>query len=352
MKSIILKSKGLEQYRFGSGSKDSTSNYIYSDTLFSALINVYNKIYDDCESIIELFNTGHFKISSAFLVLENIVQKKYIYFIPKPLIEFDSILDSKNSKEFKKTKYISLEVYNLICKNISVKNGIISTNLNFNDKSQFSIIDDMYCILKNEIDCNLSGYKPIANVTLPKVFVNTEQTTDKFYHETNILLNTYYNNGEPLIIPHFYFLMYCDELDTEIYKKIISALRVLCDEGIGGERSTGKGGFKGIEIIDFEMNIIKSDYFMSLSLINPLDQSEFNKCVFYDLIKRGGGSLGQEGNPDYHRKQVTMISEGSIINGNINGRLTDISPNKNPFTHKIYKNGKSFLIPLGGTNGS
>lgn len=349
MKAIILKCKGNEQYRFGSGSKDSVSNLIYSDTLFSALINVYNKVYDDCSQFLELFINEKVNISSAFPVWENIPDKSYIYFIPKPVIEFSPDISEVDMKSIKKIRFISTNVFNLMKEQLKIENEFPVTSLNLNDNSRFSIIDGSYCILNEEIkNFNLSAYKPISNISMPKVFVNTIQTTDKFYYETNIMLNTFKVNGENLLKPHFYFLINDNELKSEEFDKIITCFRILCDEGIGGERSTGKGAFQGIEIIDKNFKNDKSELYISLSLINPANDNEFKNVVFYDLIKRGGGSLGNEEASEYHRKQVKMISEGAIIKNQIKGRIVDVSPDKNIYSHKIYRYGKAFLLPLGG----
>jgi CRISPR-associated protein Csm4 len=135
-------------------------------------------------------------------------------------------------------------------------------------------------------------------------------------------------------------------------------LRILADEGIGGERSAGKGQLE--EIIETEIPLeLKSDSneYLLLSLCNPNSKNEFDSFEKYEITVRGGGSVSFDDEIEsdevkdiklYRKKQVRMIAEGAVVKGKVVGRLVDISPeNKTAFDHKYYRNGKCFLLPIG-----
>ena len=71
-----------------------------------------------------------------------------------------------------------------------------------------------------------------------------------------------------------------------------------------------------------------------LSLFNPKTQEEFDSFERYEIIVRGGGSVSFGSDDDsfeeeikpYRKKQVRMISEGAVLNNQVDGRLVDVSP--------------------------
>lgn len=347
MNAFILKSSGKEQFRFGNGSKNDASIILHSDTLFSGFINIYDLIYGNSDEIIQKYIDGKFTFSSAFPAIEDIRNEKIIYFLPKPLISFQA--PNLKTKDIKKISFISFEVYKLISNNLIIdENNNIICNIDLSSEDEFVILDRKFCLLKNEISSVSNYYKPYVECTFPKVFVNTLLKKDTFYYETNILLNNYYEDNELILQPHYYFIYNLTDTDSQIKQKIYTCFRILCDEGFGGERSTGKGYFR--DIIEKDIPLIEgiTKYFLSLSLINPKNLNEYDAIISYDILKRGGGSLGDENSADYHRKQVNMVAEGSIINGIIDGRIVDVSPEKNFKSHSIIRNGKALLIPFGG----
>lgn len=335
MKAIILKSKSYSMFRLGSGSLEETDNIIHSDTLFSAIINIYSKIYDDTENFIELFQKGSIKISSAFPMLKS--ENKNIFFLPKP--EFSYSADD-NFKTAKKVKFISSEL---------VKNNLEQ----FCFSENATIIGSAFAVSKSEIESKTEIDSFITEIVTPKTKVHYAIQEDNFYHETDIqLIPVSINNKK--YYPNFYFLYELNCKKKE-YSRFFTCLRILADEGIGGERSTGKGHFEKIikENIEFESNG-NSEKQLLLSLFNPKNQDEFNAVEQYEIIVRGGGSISfdsenedeEEQIKPYRKKQVRMFAEGAIFNKNVEGRLVDVSPDKKD-EHKYFRNGKSFTIPIG-----
>lgn len=353
MNAIILKVKPNSMLRLGSGSKDEVDMIIHSDTLFSAIVNIHSLVYDNTDEFIRVFDEGKIKISSAFPLLMNQDEKERIYFLPKPELNYTSTGDVKTEK---KIKFISLKSYEHLLVRISPDQ---TNKINFSEKSLFQFIGSSFLVTKEEIDIPQEITSFISEEVTPKTKVHSMSQEDSFYHETNIQftpINIGDEENKKIMFPHFYFLY---EINTgeKTKNEFLTCIRILADEGIGGERSAGKGQFE--EIILTELTPLPnnhSDKSLLLSLCNPKSQEEFAYFDRYEIVIRGGGSVSGEPEneeeetaqeySDYRKKQVRMIAEGAVINGKVEGRLVDISPAKGA-EHQVYRNGKCFTIPLG-----
>jgi CRISPR-associated protein Csm4 len=349
MKAIILKTKPYSLFRLGSGSKDDVDLIIHSDTLFSAIINMHSHVFDNTNELIELFEGDQIKISSAFPLLSDTGLNKKIMFLPKPELDYSY---SENIKAEKKIKFISFKVWEDI---ITEKNNAFS----FSDKAKYTLLNENFVCQKDELDMKdivEESDSFISKEITAKTKVHSSTQEDSFYHETNIqLLPIKLKNGSALY-PHFYLFLEsnCKEKYLE---EVYTCLRLLADQGIGGERSSGKGHFEKV-IIDNDVEfpeVSNPQKYFTISLTNPKNQEEFNKILRYDLIVRGGGAITLDDDNEsyefdtkpYRKKQVKMISEGALISDVIQGRLVDISPDINAYGHKFYRNGKCFLLPIG-----
>jgi CRISPR-associated protein Csm4 len=357
MKAIILRTKPYSMFRLGAGSKDEVDLIIHSDTLFSAIINIHSKVYEDTEEFIKLFEEGKIKISSAFPILSSSENDKNIFFLPKPELDFNS---DTNTKEEKKIKFISTEVYKKIN---SMLLNTQNLNISFTDRNYFSLIGSAYCVVKEELPVSVVWKSAIiiSKEVTPKTKVYSDKQEDNFYHETNIQLKPIViekdTNNKIIYSPHFYF-MYDLNCSEEQKNKFFTCLRVLADQGIGGERSAGKGQLEEIVKTEIPLELkSNSNEYMLLSLCNPNSQKEFDSFEKYEIAVRGGGSLSFDDEIEtdeaddiklYRKKQARMITEGAIVKGKVDGRLVDVSPeNANAFEHNFYRNGKSFLLHIG-----
>lgn len=344
MNTVILKCKPGSFYRIGEGSLNDVGNIIHADTLFSGLANIYELIYGEGDNFVQMVEEGKILFSSALPVLENLSNQNFIYFLPKPYIKFTNA--KLLGKKEKKIKFISFEALKLLLKGFD--------NTSFTSEVDFSLLqtiaDEFWCLKEEIFIDKIPENKRVfmKKILFPKTKVHSETKEDSFYFQTDIQLLPMTDESEKIsYLPHFYFY-FRHSLTEKEFKKFTACLRVLADEGLGGDRSAGKGKFDDIIFREVDLSFgTGSKVYLNLSTLNPKDQEEFDKCIYYDLIKRGGGSLGEEGNKDNHRKQVRMIAEGSILTGEVKGRIVDISPSVNYYHHKIYRNGKAFLIPIG-----
>lgn len=345
MKAIILKVKPGTQFRLGEGNKDTVSSIIHSDTLFSAMTNVYESVYNEGSVFVELVRKSEVLISSCFPCLE--IENELIYFIPKPdLLN----LEKEYSKKYKKIEFVSISCLKTIADNIKQNDkGNHFLEFDFFNNSEFIIIGDAFLINKNEVKLPerfLSSASLVKTHTTPKNKARFETQEDTIYYEANVQLSPMYDEqGKVIAKTHYYFLLN-EKLDDDSRKKLYTAVNILADEGLGGERSAGKGLFEDVSVREFNhLDNLNSKFRFSLSLINPASNEEFNSFLTYDIIKRGGGSIGIEGNASNERKQIRMIKEGAVLKASVKGQIVDISPENNFYKHKIFRNGTSFLIP-------
>jgi len=152
------------------------------------------------------------------------------------------------------------------------------------------------------------------------------------------------------------------------FNRVVAALRLLEDEGLGTDRHVGNGQFN-LEIEDnFTIKLPENaKYCLNLSLFCPPDPetistmlSEGDTCVAYNLIKRGGW-ITNEPFLTYRKDSIYMFREGSVFvrpnteasNGIfIKGITHNLSPSslelpeKRDVLHPIYRSGKSIFLPF------
>ncbi|MDI6821567.1 MAG: type III-A CRISPR-associated RAMP protein Csm4, partial [Actinomycetota bacterium] len=139
-----------------------------------------------------------------------------------------------------------------------------------------------------------------------------------------------------------------DLRDAKLQRKLIGALNILSDEGIGGDRSSGKGLFKP-ECKSFELQIKgESKFFTTLSTYFPKEdevRKEIIKNSWYEFIERKGW-VYSFGGTSFRRKGVRMFSEGSVFPDKKQaGQLVEVTPT-GFLDHKVYRYGLPFKIPI------
>ncbi|MFQ3599597.1 MAG: type III-A CRISPR-associated RAMP protein Csm4 [Chloroherpetonaceae bacterium] len=335
MNAILLYPKNYAQFRLGEGSLDESGDMLHSDTLFSALANIYALAFEKADEFIQLVETGKLRFSSGLFGLEFVKEKKRIYFVPKPELNYET--EKQERKQIKKIQFVSLGVLKEFAKR---NNDTIELNV-----KDYVIIGGKFLTSKEEVASDLENKKFISIQTAPKVFVRKEVKEDAFYHESNLqFLPIQSSDGETIAKGFFYVLFEHSLSETEL-QEFQAAVRLLADEGIGGSRSTGCGH---IEEVRFEEIAIENSgqSYLGLSLVSPNNDAEFKSAEQYDLLMRGGGSMGEYGNYKKHRKRARFIREGAVYNSPIQGKLVDVSPDENALPHKILRNGINFSIPF------
>ncbi|WP_168733380.1 type III-A CRISPR-associated RAMP protein Csm4 [Deinococcus sp. Arct2-2] len=131
--------------------------------------------------------------------------------------------------------------------------------------------------------------------------------------------------------------------------RLIAALRLLTDSGLGGMRTQGSGQFA------FELQPLSTELKQRLGQGGPqvllglarpsadeaeqIDQAE---QASYTLVRRDGFL---DGTP-LQRQDVWLLAEGSLVPAPLNGTLADVSPPGHP--HPVWRSGLAVSLGVGG----
>lgn len=306
---------------------EETRMSVYSDTFYSALFNEYMKIYNNDE-LHKISESGDFLVSDLLPFKEK-EDMSTDFYLPKPFINIERKEIKKDNEEKTDRKKVK------------------ATNFIPADK-----LGEYFSFLKNgknfpEIDDNF-GKKQLY--TKNKISLQNEDT--KIYNIEVFKFNK--KSG-------LYFIVKLPENEKwqEIFENILESLSLT---GIGGKKNSGFGQFvmEGSMLFDgedSEASESESDVFINRALFseekNFLLLSSYSprreeiekikeKGNYYQIIKRSGfvnSSLYSE--QAEKRKQVYMISSGSVLSFEPEGEILDLNLHGK---HSIYRMGKPIVL--------
>ena len=316
---------------------DQTQTLLHSDTLKSA-IAVCALQLGLCKGgqDVKIFMES-FSISSAY-PMANITYKDNnsdYYFFPKPIIA-QRLKVEGDDKKAKKVKYVDKDLFEklLACKqSITTDNikGDFAFNIERDKDEKFEVFDT-------------DGYQHVA---IPR-----DGTSDSNPYFVDKL---YFNEGCGL-----FFLT---DAQGNTLKSLKACIKLLADNGIGTDRTTGHGQFEFNEQTDVNTISFKlpdnAKYQLSLSLYCP-QETEIRELdnSYYDLIKRGGyiASPENDNHLSIRKKSVYMFVEGSLFPNSANrkGKIVDLMPNnvalqesgQSEIGHPIWRDGTSIFLPF------
>ncbi|AEH51252.1 type III-A CRISPR-associated RAMP protein Csm4 [Pseudothermotoga thermarum] len=292
------------------GSVDTIS---HSDTLFSGIMNCHSLLYGDerTTKLVQAFLEGQppFRISSTMPYIND------IFFVFKPLgMNLKIYAPDEEEKKLKKAKYIPEE--NLL-------NGF---------KGSFTTVGELF-VKKEDAD----KLTPFA-IPQERVRVSLDRTSSAsnvYYFPTY----SYHKNSG--------LWFYIEILDESVEKEIFAAIKLLGDEGLGGDRSIGLGFFElATAPVPMDLPFAQHDetqLYTTLSLVNPR-KGEAEKFRYYDIVNRSG-YLYSKGDQGIKRKAVRMFIEGSVFEGEAFGRAVDVTPPSFK-EHPALRYGLTFPVPL------
>jgi CRISPR-associated protein Csm4 len=326
---------------------EETSDRIRSDTLFSAWVSIYAKLFNTkaVEELLQLFPTEKtpelippFRISSTFIYreVEKDSNKNTIYYLPRPLkfpINYPED-DLAFFKTYKKLNYLPLEIWQKWYQGKGFDQNTDTEELITRTK-----------IGKSGGDLNETGtfdYKEACKThQLPKIGIDRVTTATNLYH-TGFVHFASGDNSAGL-----YFLVELSPEGEKLADKLQAALHLLGEEGIGGERSSGAGRFTAQwldlpkiwqEVVDFKHG--KSQTLISLFYDSDIS-SNFLENSSYGIQERGGWIAESQ----IRRKMVIMFSEGSVFTSSLPGKLVNVTPEQFK-KHQIYRSGISLTLPI------
>ena len=332
MSYLLYKLRFLNGIHIGTASGNTleeTMMSVYSDTFYSAIFNEYMKIYNDDE-LYKISETGEFLISDLLPFKEK-EDMSTDFYLPKPFI---SVQRNETTKEKNDEEVID-------------RKKVKATNFIPADK-----LGQYFSFLKTgknfpEIDDDF-GKKELY--TKNKVSLKNEDT--KLYNIEVFKFNE--KSG-------LYFIVRLPENNEwqEIFENILESLSLT---GIGGKRNSGFGQFISEDPMffdgeDFDAIESESDAYINKALYSEeekyLSLSSYSPKIeeiekikesenYYQLIKRSGfvnSSLYSE--QAEKRKQVYMLSSGSVLSFKPEGKILDLNLHGK---HSIYRMGKPIVL--------
>jgi len=331
---------------------EETSERVRSDTLFSAWISAYARLFDKTavEELLNKFPHSQqesqkqppFRLSSTFIYRRN--GERCIYYLPKPL-EFPKGYpkdDLKFTKTYKKRDYLPLEIWQRWYQGDGfaerdIADLIAETEKKANGTEQLHRLETF-------------DYKQAYKIhQTPKVAIDRTTRSTNFYHTGFVQFE-----WEQAKQSGLYFLLNFPERNQELEDKLHAALELLGEEGLGGERSSGAGRFEiewlelpkeWLDVVNFKQTTHYSLMSLFWELPLPKELLPKDKIASYAIQERGGWIASPSSGRQLRRKMVRMFAEGSVFPVEPLGTLADVTPDKFK-QHKIYRSGISLSLPV------
>lgn len=317
--------KGIQLSK-GKGEQIHNFNYLHSDTLKAALTVCALELFGNNE--IEKFLTIFSGISSAFPFYNNTL------FFPKPYLKLP----------FKLNNNLTTSVANKILKNIR-----------FIDKEAFEkILFNVETLINEDNLSNKGKFLSLTQKINNKIY--TKDSIQKVYIEDSFINSSFTRESSPyfteIIEFHSQAGLYFLAENGIINNEFKAALKLLADNGIGGDKTYGYGTFN-FEIITegLILNIPENiQGYINLSLFCPTEDEikeiSLNDAS-YELIKRGGYIANPEQQNLFakRKKSIYMFSEGSAfaVQSKLKGKRLNLAPINSQ--HAVWRCGKSIFVP-------
>lgn len=303
---------------------EESSVMFHSDSLFGAISWAWDMLHgtDELEALLDLFRSGDvpFIVSSAFPFAKDVL------FFPQLLSVIGEMPD--------RTRRASI-----------VSKGIFEQIINGEVLGNPSVIHGGDVLLKSSESKMLEGLDT-ENEDEDATFWNHAETP-RVVLDRKSRVSDIYHVGEVFFSEDCGLFFLANFRQQGFKSKFEAAIRLLGDEGVGGDRSSGKGSFQlRCEILSLKTP--ESRYSTPLSLYHPTKKEVEEGLVErskYKLIKRSGW-ISSPSVGSLRKKSVRMMVEGSILPANgrpFKGSLVDVTPEKMT-AHEVYRNGLAFEV--------
>lgn len=321
MLDLLVKLPFTTPAHFGRAGRDltDTAHWLGSDSLFSAIINTWSLLYGQsaADELLKAFatNAAPFILSSAFPYCE---KPGPTYFLPRPVgLNLDILCDSK-PKKAKKITWLPWQALAEIGMG-AIPHGYIAHGI-------FLLPPGRTEPLLRERE-------------LPRVGLDSLTAASNIYN-----INVVHFAADAGL----YFLVKIQEVWLDKFKAVI---RLLGEEGIGGERSYGLGRFRVNEDIYLpipawplqgEPALLLSAYYPAPGELNGLSAG----MTAYTL-RSCGGYVYRLGDTGVRRPFIRLFAEGSLCTFRPAGCLADVTP-PGYAGGRVYRNGLAYTLPWKG----
>ena len=314
---------------------------IHSDTLFAALVDAFRRSGGNMKSFIDHFfqPDGNLPSPPPFMITSAFPFAGRVRFFPLPVDRswlFTSQTMEKHRKELKKIQFFSEGLLREALKGQTMEEWLFSLDGNLQGKGvalqggalwmkQDEVKKLPYNMRKPpEKSQALRYFRLWKNEPVPRVTVDRITSSSTIYYAGKV--NFLKDCG-------LWFGVNWNSEEDVIKNAFETSLRILENDGLGGERSSGYGGFRAkadremLELSDPE----EGGLAYLLGRYHPrrdeLPDAIVKGQASYQLAAVGGWARSLDG-ADQRRKRVVLVSEGSLINfpGSPAGDVVDVVP--------------------------
>jgi len=337
---------------------EQTSERVLSDTLFSAWMSAYAKLFgkDEVGQILQEYEQNPqsaFRISSTCIY--HCYEEEYTYYLPRPLVfpkGYPQEDDWEIDKVYKKLNYLPLEVWHRWYQSEEgMTNDIDELREIAEAKTKYDIPKD-----GNLYEARTFAYgETFKTCLIPKVAVDRITRATNFYHTGFVKFRWEPERDE---YTGLYFLInFPPNFDQNIKENLRMSLELLGEEGLGGERSSGAGRFEPewLDLDETWQDIVAPQItnphhcLISLYWQNPkngLPNGLLEESSSYELVERRGWISSPFSGRQLRRKSVGMFAEGSVFPISVFGELANVTPSDFRANHSIYRSGICLSLPI------
>lgn len=298
---------------------ESVEEILHADSLYSALCHAWSACFgvDGLVTLIDRFRQDPpFLFSSTFPFLDE------AYFLPKPMTPPPGFEQKEtrleHGKEIKKTEYLTSEQFSAW-----VQGGTFP--------------------FKELTETTMRLQRVFHKDLIPRVALGRDNNRSEIFHVG--VLRFARSAG-------LYFL--ARFVDEAFLPQFRTALSLLGEMGLGGERAYGLGRFTPhLEPADSSWNFLEKEAgsrVISLAPFCPpaLDLDLVDETCSYGLIERKGWIHSPFTYQQLKRKTVVMFTVGSVFARPLRGQVLDVTPAAWDVTssHPIYRFALPFFVPV------
>lgn len=315
-----------------------------SDTLKAALFSAARLLFEE-EVLMGQTDENcpfldAFTVSSAFPFFG----KEFFFPIPKTGLPNN---DPDLRKALKNIRYVGRSVFEKLIHNetfLPKKEHLWQKNVFFTEADLWPVPGHTPTNLERQ-EFRLTHSMVYQHVMVPR---DSGDDGDTFYME-----RIFFPPGSGL----YFFIQFDVQQFPDIRNAVAAALRLLGDEGLGSDRSTGNGSFRFEGFEDLALRLPSDQDAtgqLNLSLYCPATAEFSDNLVLnsaYSLIRRGGyvASPVDFSNASLRKQPLYFFEEGSLFPANagrLHGKLVNVRPGKMDGHHPVWRDGRSIFLPV------
>jgi CRISPR-associated protein Csm4 len=309
---------------------EETSEFVRADSLFGALCSVWALVYGPDAVARDLLPDGSDGWEPPFLLASAFPRAGSVRFYPRPLLP-----PPEPHLRWKDVEWVSEAVFSAW-----LASGPLP-ELEEAHGGAVVLSRDEADRLRRECSAFAEGLPLWKAQRVPRVTLDATSQASELWHFGRL----WFAPGCGL---HFWVDL------RRLEDRFWTALRVLGDVGLGGDRSAGHGLFEA----DFRKEEPawpeSESRFVTLAPVHPKPEQVrtlLGDGCAYRLVTRTGW-IGSALATPYRRKAVRMLAEGSVLVGSsraVWGQLVDTTPEVPDLPHRVYRWGYAFCAGVSKT---